>query len=449
MKRIFFFTLKLALLTALAVWIVARDGPARMVWNGYVIETSASFLGFCAIAIGFVFYLLFRFWHVLRHGPERWRLHRKLKKWQQGHDHLTEGLVAVAGGDAAEAGRQAVEARRLLGATTATHLLQAQAAQLAGDHRAAQEIFRMLAGEPESAVLGYRGLIMEARRAQNWAEMERLIEKLHRLKPETPWLNLVRFELLTRQENWDDANSALAQVASARLLEPGRAKACRAALLVAASQGEARKGHADKALQAAEQAIKQASDWLPAVINLAQRQMASGHRRAAHRTIEKNWRRMPHPQLAAIWRDGAEDAIEACKQIEKLCGDDDSAASRLAVAEAALAADIWGEARRHLMALVSRGTATQSAYRLLARLERRESGDEQAALQWLTRAADAPADPVWLCRSCGGTHGDWQAVCSHCGHFNMLEWRSPGVSRALAAKDSPPVLELDHVNSIL
>ena len=214
------------------------------------------------------------------------------------------------------------------------------------------------------------------------------------------------------------------------MLEPARVKSHRAAILVAIAQNEVHQGHYDKALQAAEQAAKQAPGWLPAIITLAQAQMLSGHRRAMQRTIEKNWQRMPHPQLAAFVRSSAADPVEACKQIEKLCAVNENApVSHLVMAEAALAADIWGAARRHLIALISRGEATQIVYRLMARLERRESGDEQGALQWMTKAADAPADPAWLCRTCGGTHKEWQALCSHCGEFNTLDWQSPGVSR--------------------
>jgi HemY protein len=242
--------LKLAIIVALTVWFVDRSGPARLVWGGYVIETSAAFIGFCALAVGFVFYGLLRLWRLLRHGPTHLRLRHTLKKWQQGHDHLTHGLVAIASGDAIEAGRRSVHARRLLGVTGATRLLQAQAAQLAGDRDAAQEIFRALAAEPDSAIIGYRGLIMGARRERNWAEAERLVEKLHSLKPKIPWLNLIRFDLLTRRQAWDEANIALAQAASSRLLEPARVKKHRAAILVATAQNEVRQGRYDKALQA-------------------------------------------------------------------------------------------------------------------------------------------------------------------------------------------------------
>jgi HemY protein len=52
----------------------------------------------------------------------------------------------------------------------------------------------------------------------------------------------------------------------------------------------------------------------------------------------------------------------------------------------------------------------------------------------MTRAADAPADPLWLCLDCGGGHAEWQALCAHCGTFNALHWQSPGMSRGLIAE---------------
>jgi HemY protein len=428
------FLLRLAILGALVVWIadsLMHPGTARIVWHDYIIETSAGVLGLGVLGIALVLYILFRIWHFIWHGPERWRLKRRIRKAEKGQHVLTAGLAAIAAGDAAEAGRFAVSARKLLGNGAATQLLQAQAAQLAGDHRSAREIFRTLAADPESAVLGYRGLIMEARRNGDWPEVERLIDRLREIRPDTPWLNLIRFELLTRQQDWREAEQALSHASSARLLGSGQAKQNHAALLIAISQDSARAGELGRALGCAEQASRLAGDWLPAVLNLAQMQTTAGHRRAALRTIEKYWSRTPHTQLASIYASNETNALEGFKNLEKLCRDTpDAGASHLALAEAALAADVWGEARRHLMILVGRGDATQGVYRLLARLERRESGGEQAALQWMTKAADAPIDPTWLCRSCGGTHGEWRATCSHCGGFNTMEWQSPGQSAA-------------------
>lgn len=440
MRRLLVFLFRAVILVALTVWLADQPGTARIVWHGYVIESSASVLGLAVFALGFIFYQLFRLWRLLRHGPELWRLGRRLKKVEEGQDYLTQGLVAIASGDAVEAGRLAVAARKKLGTTTGTLLLQAQAAQLAHDHRSARAIFRAMIEDSESEVLGYRGLIMEARRDGAWDEVERLATEMGRTHPDMPWLDWIRFEVATRQQAWVQVGNALDRLTPTRFLDSDMMRQHRAALLVAQSQQEAGQSSHEAALASAERAVKQAPNWLPAMINLARCQAAGGFSRALRRTVEKGWALQPHPQLAEALRSDVPDTIAFYKQIERLCRDaDNNPASFQLLAEAAVAADIWGEARRYLMVLANSDQATQSAYRLLARLERRESGDDRAAAAWLVKAAEATPDFTWLCSTCGGAHDDWQPTCRSCGAFATLEWRCPGVSK-LVNPTMPPLL---------
>ena len=439
MIRFFRFILQIAIIAAIALWLADRPGTAQIVWHDTVIETSAAFLALCVLVLAFVLHLVFRIWHFLRHGPTFWRLRRKLNKMQLGQDQLTRGLIAIAAGNSTEAGRLAIASRKNIGNGIASQWLQAQAAQLAGDRRAAQEIFRALAANEESAVLGYRGLIMEAKRIGNWDEVDKLLAELHRLKPATPWLSLMRMESAARRRQWEEAEKALSGAVAAHLLDSDSGRRTRAALRIAASRNAAMSGDKDAALQAAEQAAKQAPEWLPALINLVETLAATGHNRAATRAIERAWKKHPHPQLARVSVRMALTPLDAFKQMERLCKNNESATeSRLAIAEAALAADIWGEARRNLMACVNDRIATQGVFKMLARLERRERRDEGAATMWLTKASEAAPDPAWLCRVCGGAHENWHPLCKPCGSFDSLEWQSAGKSRGVLSyrKDS-------------
>jgi HemY protein len=429
-RQLLGYLLRAAVVIGIVMWLTKEPGTARIVWHGYVIESSAILLALIMLAIGYALYLLLRLWYVVRNGPALWRMGRQLKKLQLGQDLLTQGLVAVAGGNAAEAGRLAIAARKKLGETTATMLLQAQAAQLAHDHRTARAIFRAMIEDEESAVLGYRGLIMEARRDGEWGEVRRLSTLVEQLKPDMPWLDWVRFEGAARRQAWDEAGQALSRLASAQLLEQQTLRRYRAALLLASSQEEIRQGNPAAALEFAEQAVKQAPDWSPALINLARRQAAGDFGRAVKRTVEKGWATNPHPQLAEVLRMEGKEPITTYKLLERLCrGKEDDPASRMVLAEAAIDADIWGEARRHLMFLIAHDQATQATYRQLARLERRESGNEKAYAQWLAKAAEAAPDPAWLCSVCGAAHTDWQPTCRSCGSFATLEWHKPGMGQ--------------------
>lgn len=94
------------------------------------------------------------------------------------------------------------------------------------------------------------------------------------------------------------------------------------------------------------------------------------------------------------------------------------------MAEAALAAEIFGVARSHLDKAEERG-ASRRLYRLKAMLTERDNGDIEAARGWWQRAAEAPADPSWICASCGTENDAWHALCVKCHAFDKLEWRTP------------------------
>jgi HemY protein len=169
-----------------------------------------------------------------------------------------------------------------------------------------------------------------------------------------------------------------------------------------------------------------------------------GKPRQAAKAIEAGWRHLPHPALAEAW--GAlepnETALQRVKRVERLASANPShVESRIALAGAALEAQLWGETRRQLDPLATDSTATPRVCRLMAELEEAERGDHAASRQWLERAATAPPDPLWLCAECAGEAHDWTALCPHCGAFDSLDWKRPvRALRGLAPPAPVPAL---------
>jgi HemY protein len=63
----------------------------------------------------------------------------------------------------------------------------------------------------------------------------------------------------------------------------------------------------------------------------------------------------------------------------------------MAIAEAALDAQLWGKARTHLLDAEKDG-ADMHLYQLLARLEKAEHNDLEAAHRWLAKATEQEAE---------------------------------------------------------
>ena len=153
------------------------------------------------------------------------------------------------------------------------------------------------------------------------------------------------------------------------------------------------------------------------------------------------------------------------KRYERLAAQNPEAReTHLAVAEAALDAQLWGEARRHLDQALSapappfiarlpnpapfrltpepdedmilRGPTPRLCL-MMARLEEAEHGAGPVSREWLDRAVAAMPDPRYVCAACGGESLEWSSLCTHCGSLDALTWRTPAWA---AAGSTLPIL---------
>ncbi len=438
------FFIRLLLLVGLALWLVHTPGEAQIVWRDMVIETTAAFLVFFILLAAGALVLLDRLWRLIMQGPLAWSLGRQIKHLKEGQKDIAQGFAAIAEGRTAEAGRHAARARKALGETSLTQFLMAQSAHMAGDSKTAKTLYQAMTRENETAALGYRGLIMEALKSGDDAQAAAHIDGLAKACPDAPWLFLARLEMAVRREAWDEALTALEKARKLRAIDTATAQRHEAALLLAQAQNLLKASEPKQAIEKAERARKLRPLWAPATLVLAEASIAAGHARTALRVIEKDWSRAPHPHMIPLflWAHQDETPVGLLRKVVRLTSDNPEVPeSLMARAEAALKADLWGEARRYLMMLLSKGEATQATYQMLARLETRETGNQKVAAAWTAKALTAPAAPEWQCSVCGAHAAHWQASCSTCHSFNVIEWHIPGQTRLLPETRRPLLLD--------
>lgn len=434
-----------ALLIAAAVFIADRPGAVSIVWQGWRIDTSVAVM---VLAIILAVLAVSFFWGLIRRliaGPRAFAQRRREKRRREGYRALTQGMVAVAAGDPEEAQRQARKADVLLADPPLTLLLSAQAAQLNGDDDAARKYFTAMLNRPETEFLGLRGLITQALREGDRATALRLAERARALRPRTQWVLASLFDLQARERRWDEAQETLAECLKRKALPAAIAHRHNAALFHLRSIAADAEGRPREALQLAARAVSLVPDFVPAVRRHAELLQREGRARQAAKALQAGWRHLPHPTLVKAWNalEPHEAPLQRVRRMERLvAADPNHAESRLALAGAALAAQLWGEARRQLEPITTEELATPRVCRLMAVLEESEHGDHEAARRWLERVSTAPPDPTWVCRECSGEANAWDALCPHCGGFDTLEWKRPARAAAFALEPPPDRLAL-------
>jgi HemY protein len=411
----------LVVLAIAAAWLADHPGRLVMHWGHYRIETSVAVASVLVLAFAAMVAGLYRLWHWLRRGPARLGSWSSASRRRRGYAALTQGLVAAAAGDAKLARTQAKRAEALLDDPSLTLLLAAQAAQLDGDEAAAQRHFAAMLNRPETEFLGLRGLIVQATRTGDRDTAIALARRAFALRPDTPWVLGTLFDLQTTAGQWQEARQTLAHAVKRGVVDKAEGRHRQAALLIA----EARDAEPVAALKLAEEARGLAPDFVPANAMATRLLTARGDMKKARKVAAAAWSLAPHPELAAAHAtiDANAPPAERMAAVKALvAGHESSRESRLAVANTAIAAGRFAEAREALTAAAADGDGR--VHRLLARLEESEHGDTPAHRAALLKAVDSPGEPRWTCTACHRPSPEWLPRCPHCGAFDRLEWRS-------------------------
>lgn len=424
MLRLVLFLVAAVVVAFGASWLSDRPGTLAISWQGYELDTTvfravlflALFTAFCMMVWSLV-RIVWRSPAVMGRIFER-------RREQRGLDALSSGMIAIGAGDRSLATRYAVQARKALPNEPLTHLLRAQAAQLSGDRATSRRIFEAMLGSPDTEQLGLRGLFLEAEREGEREAARQFAERALQLNAKLSWSFDALFDLQCKDGDWAGALETLAIGRKNGHVERPDADRRRAVLLTGQAQAlEDENG--GKALDLAQEAHGLAPDLIPAAV-IAGRQLASrGNTAKAAKIIERTWKSAPHPDLALIYAfarpgDSPRDRLDRVKRLARIAPH--SSEGPIAVAQAAVEARNWAEARHALSPLLE-GRLTQRVCTLMARIEGEEHQNAGGVREWLARAVNAPRDPAW---TADGIVADaWAPTSPVTGALDAFQWKVP------------------------
>ncbi|MEJ8574857.1 heme biosynthesis protein HemY [Microbaculum marinum] len=436
MIRVALYILLVGVVAFGAAWLADRPGDIVLDWQGWHVETS---LMVAAVAVLVIFVALMIVWTLIRwilHGPAAMSGFFRERRQTKGYRALSRGMIAAAAGDARLARHSAKEADKLLRDEPLALLLDAQAAQLSGDRKAARKAFETMAERPDTELLGLRGLLIEAQRAGDEETARLCVARAAERAPGLGWAANALLEQQTREGDWQAALATVERNAEHRLIDKKAAKRSRAVLMTAQAI-EVEEAEPERALALALEAHKLAPELVPAAVVAGRLSAAAGNTRQVTRIIEKTWRQSPHPDLAEVYAharpgDSARDRLKRAQTLlQKMPNNEEG---RIAVAVAAIEARDWKEARKAVEPL-TRSAPSQRICMLMADIEEGETGDAGKVREWLARAVRAPRDPAWTAD--GYIAAEWAPVSPITGQLDAFEWKVPVEALTAPGQDEP------------
>jgi HemY protein len=345
----------------------------------------------------------------------------------KGYDALAEGMMALASGEGRTAMAKAAKAEKYLNKPELTNLLTAQAAELSGDRKKAEETYRKLVEVDATRFVGVRGILKQKLASGDTAMALKLAEKAFALNPKHEDTQDVLLKLQTQSKDWNGARETLnAKLKHCSL--PRDVHKRRDAVL---ALSEARKVFdADQAIEAREAAIEAnrlSPDLIPAAVMAAHSYIEQDQKKYATRVIQKAWDVSPHPDLAVAYAAVEPDEtpkarLKRFKALTKIHMNHPE--SKMLMSELHMANENFPEARRALGDVYETDPTARSAT-LMAAIERGEGAGDHVVKGWLTSALSLPRGPQWICDSCQHIHAKWGPTCGNCESFDTLSWKAP------------------------
>lgn len=346
---------------------------------------------------------------------------------RRGFEALSEGMMALASGEGRLAMAKAAKADRYLGRPELTNLLTAQAAEMAGDRRKAEETYKALLQDERTRFVGVRGIMKQKLADGDTDTAMALAQKAFALKPRHEETQDILLRLQAGHSDWSGARKTLAAKLKSGALPRDVHKRRDAVLALSEAREILSEGTDIEAREAAIEANRLSPDLIPAAVMAARSYIEKGEKRPATRVLKKAWEVRPHPDLAAAFAEiePDEDAPSRIKRFKALTrSKPDHPETRMLMAELQIAAEDFPEARRALGDLPQTDPTARSLT-ILAAIERGEGADDSVVRGWLTKALSAPRGPQWICDNCHNIAGTWEPVCSNCGAFDTLAWKTP------------------------
>lgn len=346
---------------------------------------------------------------------------------KKGYQALSEGLMALASGEGRLAIAKAQRAEKYLQKPELTDLVAAQAAEMAGDHRKAEETYKRLLKNENTRFVGVRGIMKQKLAAGDTDTALQLAERAFALKPKHTEVQDTLLQLQAQKHDWAGARKTLTAKLKHGSLPRDVYKRRDAVLALSAATEIDDAEASGKAAEQAIEANRNSPDLIPAAAMAARGYIAQDRKRNAVRVIKKAWESHPHPDLAAAFAaiEPNETPDERVKRFAHLTRiNPEHRETKLLRAELNLAAEHFPEARRALGDLAQTDPDAR-VLAIMAAIEKGEGASDAVVRGWLAKALTAPRGPQWVCDNCNTIHAEWTPICTNCQAFDTLSWKTP------------------------
>ena len=350
---------------------------------------------------------------------------KKFERTQKGYDFFVESMIALFNKDNKTAINSARKMRGILKKNKSLNLLlQSEILKIEKKSDELNDVYDLMIKNNKTKTLGYRGLMEQSLKQQDYHHAFIYGEKLFLLNPKIEKLYQTLLNVVAKTKNWNQLINITDKAYSNKIIKKVEANENKSIALFEIAKIKM-KSDRNEAINLIEKAISLKGNFSPYIKLYAQLLFESNNSTKAEKVLMKYWNQSPSDLLRSSITDVLkENKINEIEFIHRLISkNQNNEESKKLLIDFAIYFNNWGMARDNIRGLIGSNPSREVCL-FMSEIELGEFNDIQKSEGWKLRANNAGSDYYWVCKFTNNPQKNWSALSDSC-HFNSLEWTQP------------------------
>ena len=422
MYRLSIFVLQFLILIIALTFIFTNPFIISLDIGNLKYSFSSNLLSVVFISFIFLLYLVFYLFFRSRLSLGKYFLKNKYNKIEKGYLHFVDAMIAVANKD----NKTALKSHKkmvsyLKDDPSLSLLLKAEVLKIEKKFPELNNVYEDMIKSKKTETLGYRGLMEQNLRNQDYHHAFLYGEKLFSINPNIEKLYDTLIFIAAKTKNWNQIVLLSDKAFSHKIISKNDLNENKSVGFY-----EIAKIKYDSDIKDSLKNILKALDLkknFPPYVKLHLEIIAGlNDKRNLKKLIKKYWSLNPSSLLRSIIIKILNDNdLTEIKFINEIINNNASEEeSKKLLIYFAIKNSNWDVARKNISGMIGVNPSKEICY-FMSDIELGENNDKQKSDAWIMRAENASIEDTWICRISNQTQDEWSAL-SNSGNYNSLVW---------------------------
>ena len=409
----------------IVLFLISNEFVVAFEINDLIYSISSSYFFIVLLATFIIIFFIQSFYFKIKFRFSKFKISQKLKYKEIGYNSFVSGMLALANKDFKKAIIESNKTSKYLDKNTSLSLLlKSEIYKIEKKYTELNNIYEEMIKYESTKNLGFRGLMEQYLRSQDYHHAFIYAEKLFNSNPNVEKIYDTLISILVKTNNWQQLLDISDKALSKKIIEKNISNSNKSIAFYEIAKIK-RYNDINESIDLIKKSLKIRQFFSPYVKLYLELLIQNKNFIFAKKYLKKIWAQNPHPELKGIIGPLADELrlkkLDLVKYV--IASNQYNYESQIVLVENLIFEKNWQEARKQIKNLLDTKPKKEVCL-LMAKIEEGDSGDIQKINSWSLRSKDGLDSKMWVCLISKQAQKEWSAISDN-GHFNSLEWKHP------------------------